>query len=214
MPEFCYSHARPAVTVDLVAFTVRDGGLSVLLVRRKHAPYAGSWALPGGFLGMDEPVEDAARREFQEETGLTIPGHVSPLGFFGTPGRDPRGRTISLAFVALLRGPGPHPEGGDDAAEAQWHQVADLEPLAFDHDLILATALTWLELGIKTHKLGPELLPHSFDDDDVRALFRALFGTARRAVSWRGGLEREGRIVTVPGSSHRYCAAGGAEPGG
>jgi 8-oxo-dGTP diphosphatase len=138
-----------------------------------------------------------------------IPGTVSPLGFFGDPERDPRGRTISLAHVALLRGPGPEPKGGDDASEAEWRKVDELDQLAFDHAKILATALTWLEIGITTRKLGPELLPASFDDNDVRALFRALFGSARQALTWRGGLVREGRIVIVPGegSPSRYRAA-------
>src|SRR4051812_48945169 len=98
-PPYCYDYPRPAVTVDLAAFALRDAGLRVLLVRRKHEPFAGRWAFPGGFLELDEPIEAAALRELREETGFEVPGPVELIGVFGAPGRDPRGRTISLAHA-------------------------------------------------------------------------------------------------------------------
>src|SRR5689334_8829310 len=117
---YCYEYPRPAVTVDLVVFALEGQGLRTLLIRRGKDPFAGRWALPGGFLDIDEPIEAAARREFREETGLDAPEVVEFLGAFGDPGRDPRGRTISLAHVAALRGPVPPPTGGDDASAAAW----------------------------------------------------------------------------------------------
>jgi len=118
--------------------------LRVLLVRRKAEPFAGRWALPGGFLNLDEPAEAGARRELREETGLDVAGPVEPIGFFDAPGRDPRGRTISLAFAAMVPGPLPEVAGGDDAEEAEWRGVEGLTGLAFDHDAILRKALEWL----------------------------------------------------------------------
>jgi 8-oxo-dGTP diphosphatase len=142
--SYCYDHPRPAVTVDLVAFARSGDGLRVLLVKRKNEPFAGRWALPGGFLEIDEPVEAAARRELREETRTDVAGRVELLGVWADPGRDPRGRTISLVHVAELPGPPPDPKGGDDASEAAWVDPSTVRGLAFDHDSILRAALDWL----------------------------------------------------------------------
>lgn len=144
--SYCYEYPRPAVTVDLVVFAHRGEETVTLLVRRAHAPFAGSWAIPGGFLNIDEEIEFGVRRELREETGLNLWVPIAFLGIFGAPGRDPRGRTISLVYVALLPGEPPEVFGGDDAAEANWvaaEPLADLH-LAFDHDEILRKGLDWL----------------------------------------------------------------------
>ena len=144
-PPYCYPYPRPAVTVDLVVFSTGGSGVRVLLIRRGKDPFAGRWAIPGGFLEMDEPVEAGARRELQEETGLDLPGPVAFLGLFADPDRDPRGRTISLAHVAILRAPAPKVAGDDDASEADWIDPRQPLDLAFDHGKILTAALEWLD---------------------------------------------------------------------
>src|SRR5262245_31520994 len=102
---YCYAYPRPAVTVDLVAFALFGTDLRVLLIRRAKEPFTGHWALPGGFIDIDEPIEAAARRELREETGLDVNGPIELIGVFGDPGRDPRGRTISLAHATVVRDP-------------------------------------------------------------------------------------------------------------
>ena len=136
--KYTYEYPRPSVTVDLVLVTP-GARPRVLLIRRKHEPFAGTWALPGGFVDPDEPLEAAARRELREETGLEI-GDVEQLQAFGDPGRDPRGWTISVAFLARVDAARVRPRAEDDAAEVGWHSLHRPPPLAFDHAKILACA--------------------------------------------------------------------------
>ena len=139
-------YPRIDVTVDVVALTPVDGALQVLVVRRGNPPFEGQWALPGGYLEVDEDLAPAAARELQEETGIALdPGSLRQLGAYGRPDRDPRNRTISVAHVARLEGLDrlDEPAGGSDAADAQWRPVAEVldEGLAFDHGTILRDAI-------------------------------------------------------------------------
>lgn len=134
------SYERPSVTADVVLFAQYDDDLKVLLIRRKKWPYQGFWALPGGFVEMDETLEQAARRELREETGVDV-GVLEQLYTFGDPGRDPRTRVISVVYMALAdAGEERHVQAADDAAEAQWWSLAELPELAFDHQRILRYA--------------------------------------------------------------------------
>lgn len=137
---YSYPYPRPAVTADCVIFGLAENGSRrLLLVRRGHEPYQGCWALPGGFLDMDETLEQCAHRELMEETGLAAPTRFEELKSFSTVDRDPRGRTITVAFMAEV--PMAEVRGGDDADEARWFALDELPPLAFDHDEIIRTAL-------------------------------------------------------------------------
>ena len=133
---YSYEYPRPALTVD-VAIVTREASPRVLLIQRKHDPFAGSWALPGGFVDEQEPLEGAARRELQEETGLSVED-LEQLHAFGKPGRDPRGWTVSVAFLARVDAAALKPKAADDAAAVNWFPLAELPPLAFDHADILA----------------------------------------------------------------------------
>jgi 8-oxo-dGTP diphosphatase len=141
--KFTYDYPRPAVTVD-IAIVSRERKPRVLLIRRKNDPFAGMWAIPGGFVEMDESLIEAARRELDEETGVRTL-HLEQLHTFGDPGRDPRGRTISVVYLALVNPKRLKPKAADDAAEVGWHPLDQLPPLAFDHDQILALARERLE---------------------------------------------------------------------
>jgi len=138
--RFTYRYPRPMVTVDVVVFRSAGGKRKVLLIKRGKAPFKGKWALPGGFIRMDEPLEVSALRELKEETGI-VPRKLEQLACFGDPGRDPRGRVITIAYTASVPSKAAAAKGMDDAAEARWFDADDLPPLAFDHDRIIACAL-------------------------------------------------------------------------
>jgi 8-oxo-dGTP diphosphatase len=134
--QFCYDFPRPSVTVD-IAIVTRQKRPRIVLIRRKKEPFAGAWALPGGFIEMDETLEESARRELREETGVAA-AHLVQLGTYGDPGRDPRGRTITVAYLARVNARQVKPVAADDAAEVNWFAVDAPPALAFDHDRILA----------------------------------------------------------------------------
>ncbi len=136
-------YRNPALTVDAVIVHRSSRGDFVLLVLRGRDPFAGSYALPGGFVEYGEDPNDAVGREVAEETGL-MNLTFCQLGVFGKPGRDPRGHTVSVVYTSVLAGERPEATGGDDAAAARWVSVDELPPLAFDHGEILTAALASL----------------------------------------------------------------------
>lgn len=169
---FTYPYPRPAVTVDTVLCSLGTRGeLRVLLIRRLAEPFAGRWALPGGFVDEHEDLPDAARRELREETAVRVRRLVQ-LGAYGTPGRDPRGHTVGVAFLALLAPGTAEAVAGDDAAECRWFPWRRPPKLAFDHPVMLRDARTRLAA-----------LAHD------RAAFAKAFGTSR-PLAWRERLRR------------------------
>ena len=139
---FCYDYPRPAVTVDIVVFS--DDVLDVVLIQRKHPPFEGHWALPGGFIEMEESLEASALRELEEETGVTDVT-LTEVGTFGAPFRDPRGRVITIAYATVVEKSTLNLEAGSDASEVAWFSKTDLPKLAFDHSEIIQKALRTLE---------------------------------------------------------------------
>ena len=135
---YSYDYPRPAVTADCIVMT-RENDPKVLLIERGHEPFKGCWAFPGGFMNMDETTEQCAIRELEEETGLKITD-IQQLGAYSKVDRDPRGRTITVAYLAFVDKPLPV-KGQDDAAKAQWFSVKNLPKLAFDHEEIMRDAL-------------------------------------------------------------------------
>ena len=168
---YTYDYPRPAVTTDCVIFGYDGKELKVLLIERGIEPFKGCWAFPGGFLNMDEDALAGARRELKEETGLEN-AFIEQFHTFSEPGRDPRGRVITIAHYALVKI--QEVEGGDDAAQARWFSIGEVPPLAFDHDRILRMAMSRLKEKIHFEPVGFELLPDVFTMPQLQNLYEAI----------------------------------------
>ncbi|MEM7201960.1 MAG: NUDIX hydrolase [Planctomycetota bacterium] len=194
--SYTYEYPRAALTVDVVVVAAPvDGRARVLLIRRKGPPFRGAWALPGGFVDIDEDVEAAARRELREETGLAV-AKVRLLGVYGAVGRDPRGRTVSVVYLALHPGAPPAAVAGDDASGADWFALArPPSKVAFDHREILRDARRRLAaLAERPEDLVRELLPPRLGFDAMLAAFRAALGSKIDRASLRRKLLRRGLL--------------------
>lgn len=173
MKKHSYEYPRPAVTVDCVVFGVDDEGLKLLLIQRDAPPFEGSWALPGGFVAMDEDLDQAALRELQEETGVSRV-FLEQLYTFGSVDRDPRGRVISVAYYALVRLSDHRIHAATDARDAAWFPAWDPPDLAFDHDTILQVAVDRLRAKVRYQPIGFELLPRKFTLSQLQLLYEVI----------------------------------------
>jgi 8-oxo-dGTP diphosphatase len=174
------NYPRVAVTVDLVVLTIRDDHLGVLLVKRGGEPFAGALALPGGFIRPDEGLSRAAARELAEETRVTVgAAHLEQLASYGDPGRDPRMRVVTVAYLALVPGM-PLPRAGTDAAEAQWTAVGDVlhgGVLAFDHQQILADGVERARAKLEYTPLATAFCPPEFTIAQLRRVYEIVWDT-------------------------------------
>lgn len=169
--RYCYKYPHPSVTADCVIFGFDGVSIKVLLIQRGIEPYKGKWAFPGGFMQIDETVEECARRELEEETGLKN-ASVEQFYTFSDVNRDPRERVITVAHYALVRL--SEVKGGDDAASAQWFAESEIPSLAFDHDRILRMARNCLKERICFEPIGFELLPEVFTMSELQNLYEAI----------------------------------------
>jgi 8-oxo-dGTP diphosphatase len=213
------AYAPVAVTVDVVLLTIRQGRLTVLLVQRAGHPYQGQWALPGGFVEPDEDLDDAARRELREETAVdTSPGHLEQLRTYGTPGRDPRLRTVTVAYLCLMPDL-PAPIAGSDARAARfwpvddvlgWSQRAgddappDQPMLAFDHAEIIADGVERARSKIEYTSLGTAFVDEPFTISDLRRVYEIVWGVEldygnfrRKVLSTEGFVIPTGEVAST-----------------
>ncbi len=171
--SYSYEYPHPAVTVDVVIFTVRNDTLKVLLINRAREPFRGQWALPGGFVDMDESLVDAAKRELLEETGVAA-AYLEQLYTFGEPKRDPRERVISVAYYALMPSDALEIKAASDADGVGWFGVDDLPALAFDHADILDMALARLAAKLDYSTIAFQLMPAEFTMPELRHLYELI----------------------------------------
>ena len=167
---YTYEYPKPALTADCVVFGLdEDRQLKVMLIQRDIPPFEGEWALPGGFIRLDESLEEAALRELREETGIENI-FLEQLYTFGDLDRDPRERVVTVAYYALINLEEHDIKATTDAREAAWFLVEKVPPLAFDHDKILAVALTRLKGKVRYEPIGFELLPAKFTLSQLQQL--------------------------------------------
>jgi 8-oxo-dGTP diphosphatase len=170
---YTYRYPRPALSVDCIVFGLDDESLKVLLIRRGGEPFAGTWALPGGFVLLDETLEDAARRELAEETGVRL-SYLEQLYTFGAIDRDPRERVVTVAYFALVKLLDHSVQAATDASDAAWFAVDDLPKLAFDHAKIVEVGRTRLRNKVRYEPLGFELLPRKFTLSQLQRLYEVV----------------------------------------
>jgi 8-oxo-dGTP diphosphatase len=203
---YTYEYPRPSLTVDCIIFGLDETGrLKVLLIQRAKNPYKDHWALPGGFVDMDEDLEAAALRELKEETGVENI-FIEQLYTFGTPGRDPRGRVVSVAYFALVN-LAEHKLGADtDAQDVRWYALDELPVLAFDHAVILETAINRLRGKVRYQPIGFELLPESFTLTQLQTLYETILGKDLNKRNFRTKILKMGILAEdkiLRGVAHR-----------
>ena len=191
-----YQYPRAALTVDCVVFGFDEGELKVLLIERGLEPFKGRWALPGGFVRVDETIDEAARRELEEEAGLKEV-FLEQLYTFGAIDRDPRERVVSVAHYALVKLAGHQTKAATDAADAQWFPISKVPKLAFDHAGILATALARLKGKVRYQPIGFELLPPKFTLSQLQHLYEAVLETELDKRNFRKKVLSLGLLVPL-----------------
>ncbi len=200
--KHCYDYPRPAVSADCVLFGFDGRDLNILLVERGKEPFKGKWAFPGGFLDMDETITECAHRELGEETGIDR-ADLEQLDVFSDVDRDPRGRVITVAYLGLLKMSEFKVVAGDDAADAQWFKLTDIPPLAFDHDLILKTAISRLNDKVRFGGGAFELLDEQFSPEVLDRLFDTVFENQSPSGYYSGKMRELGVLVPVESSAEQ-----------
>ena len=189
-------YPRPSVTVDLVIFTIAEDDLKVLLIRRGQEPFKGRWALPGGFVEIDESLEEAAARELKEEVGVTNV-YLEQLYTFGDTKRDPRGRVISVSYFALVDAERQRIVAASDAADAKWRSVFAPPELAFDHAKILDYAVWRLRNKIEWTTVGYELLPKKFTLSELQRVYEIILQRPVDKRNFRKKILSQGQIIEL-----------------
>ena len=204
-----------AVTVDVVILTMAEGGvLHVLLVRRGQEPFEGMWAMPGGFKRPDETLDEAARRELSEETGVDVPSLLTQFGAYGDPGRDPRMNVVTVGYLAVLREVGAI-VAGTDAAHAALVPVSDILEerieLAFDHLRIVRDAVERVRIELELSGIATAFVGTTFTMAELRAVYEAIWGVQLDAANFRRSLVGEDGWV-IPTGRTAPPGSGGGRP--
>ncbi len=208
-----FEHPKPSLTVDCVVFGLDESNeLRVLLIQRAYKPFAGSWALPGGFVKIDEDLESAARRELEEETAVRDI-YIEQLYTFGNFDRDPRGRVVSVAYYALINLKNHPVKASTDAKNAAWFKFDEIPELAFDHKEILVKAIDRIRAKVLYKPIGFELLPEKFTLSDLQKLYESILGQQLNRRNFRSKMlkldlleeaERQTKVSHRPAQLYKF----------
>jgi len=199
--SYTYEYPHPAVTVDIAIFTIEDDDFKVLLIQRGIEPFEGSWALPGGFVGLDESLRRAAWRELKEETGVNA-AFLQQLSAFGHPDRDPRERVITVAYYALIPNDRLELKASTDAREARLFSMNDLPELAFDHAKILRRAHQKVKDKIDEPLVALQLVPESFTLTELQRVHERILGSSIDKRNFRKRLQAQ-ELLELTGEERR-----------
>ncbi len=194
--SYRYKYPRPAVSAYCVVFGLDADNLKVLLIQRRKSPFQGDWALPGGFVEIDEDLDSAARRELKEETGLSKV-YLEQLYTFGEVERDPRGRVITVAYFALVNLARHTVRAASDASRAVWFSMSDLPALAFDHEEILSVGYQRLKNKVRYQPIGFELLPAKFTLRQLQQMYEIILGRELDKRNFRRKILSMGILVEL-----------------
>ena len=195
--KYRYEYPRPALTADCVIFGFDGKSLRILLIERGVEPYRGSWALPGGFMRMDETIDECAHRELREETGIEDI-YLEQCHVFSSVARDPRGRVVTVAFIALVRPSDYKVIGGDDASRAEWFDFSSLPPLAFDHREIVDFARNYLKEILRLRPIAFRLLDEMFTIDELRRVYEVINDTRYDRRNFERKAMQSDMIAEIP----------------
>ncbi len=203
---YTYEYPRPAVTADALVFRYNRGRIDIVLIKRDRYPHEGMWALPGGFVDMDEPLEAAAARELKEEAGIRV-GNLTQLRAYGEPDRDPRTRIVAVAFYGYAEPGDTELRAGDDARDAQWRPVSALPEMAFDHDVIISDALDAIRRDACFGLGHCAMLGERFSREDFAILTSCIFGGKFDAEDIFEKLVKSGKILSAGDDSSCFFLA-------
>ncbi len=194
--SYTYEYPHPAVTVDIIVFTIESGRLKVLLIRRGQYPFEGMWAMPGGFVNIDESLKRAAWRELREETGVRA-GHLQQLGAFGRPDRDPRERIITVVYYAAIPFEKLAFRAASDASDAALFDAGELPPLASDHNMIIGRAIKRLREHALDTTFVLRFLPETFTMAEYQAASECVLGLRLDKRNFRKKVVAAGRVRAI-----------------
>ncbi len=197
------TYKNPALTVDIALFSIIKNNLELLLIKRKNPPFQDKWALPGGFVDYEEEIETAAKRELEEETGIKNI-ELQQFRTFGKPGRDPRGRTVSIVYYAVVNSENLKIQADTDASDVEWFNIKNLPGLAFDHDEIIKFTLKNFRQKLENTPVVKPIMPKEFNMTELHKVYEIILDKQLDAKNFESEIIQTGLLERTEPSLHKF----------